>query len=186
MRPGIRLIWMGLLLSGFLSCQKEMSLGGIPQKDHNLVLHFKPVVQYDSVELEFGQPYTNFFNETFRVENFKFYVHGIQLINTDSGKIFTISADKYFLVDCADSAKSRIPIAVLPYQYNRIAFILGVDSARNVSGAQTGALEGGQMATKKAPARKKAAAKKAPAKKSTAKKSAAKKTTKKATAKKSE
>jgi hypothetical protein len=139
--PGLRLIWIGLLITGIVSCQKELHFDVEPQKDHNLVLHFKPVVQYDSNKLEFDQPYVNFFNQTFRVSNFQFYIHGIALINTDSGRIFQISADKYFLVDCKDSATARVQIAVLPFIYNRIAFILGVDSARNVSGAQTGALD---------------------------------------------
>ena len=139
--PGLRLICIGLLITGIVSCQKELHFDVEPQKDHNLVLHFKPVVQYDSNKLEFDQPYVNFFGQTFRVSTFKFYIHGIALINTDSGRIFTISADKYFLVDCKDSASARIQIAVLPFKYNRIAFMVGVDSARNVSGAQTGALD---------------------------------------------
>ncbi len=139
--PGLRLICMGLLLTGIISCQKELHFDAVPEKDHNLVLHFKPVVQFDSTELEFGASYTNFFGQSFTVQTFKFYINSIQLINTDSGKVFEISDDKYFLVDCADSAQSRIQIAVLPFKYNRIAFTLGVDSARNVSGAQTGALD---------------------------------------------
>lgn len=139
--PGLRLICIGLLMTGIISCQKELHFDAVPEKDHNLVLHFQPVVQYDSNNLEFGQPYVNFFNQAFTVETFKFYIHGIQLINTDSGKVFEISKNQYFLVDCSDSAKARIQIAVLPYPYNRIAFTIGVDSARNVSGAQTGALD---------------------------------------------
>lgn len=139
--PGFRLICMALLLTGLISCQKEIHFDAVPVKDHNLVIHFKPVVQYDSLDLVFGDPYTNAFGQTFRVQTFKFYIHGIQLINVDSGKIFQVPLDRYWLVDCADSALSRIQTAVLPYPYNRIAFTIGVDSARNVSGAQTGALD---------------------------------------------
>lgn len=141
MKPTLGLICVGLLITGIISCQKELHFDEVPQKDHNLVLHFQPVVQYDSNKLEFDQPYVNFFNQTFRVSSFKFYIHGIALINTDSNRVFQISADKYFLVDCKDSASATIQIAVLPYKYNRIAFVVGVDSARNVSGAQTGALD---------------------------------------------
>ena len=130
-----------LLLAGIISCQKELHFDKLPEKDHNLVLQFKPVVQYDSNDLVFGQSYTNFFNQAFTVNTFKFYIHGIELINTDSNKIFQISNDNYFLVDLSDSATARVQIAVLPYTYNRIAFTIGVDSARNVSGAQTGALD---------------------------------------------
>lgn len=139
--PGLRLIWIALLLTGIVSCQKELHFDAEPVKDHNLVLHFQPVVQYDSNKLEFDEPYVNFFGQTFRVSAFKFYIHGIALINTDSNKVFQISSDKYFLVDCIDSATARIQVAVYPFKYNRIAFMVGVDSARNVSGAQTGALD---------------------------------------------
>jgi hypothetical protein len=141
--PGFRLICMALMLTGFISCQKELRFDAEPVKDHNLVLQFVPVVQYDSNKLEIGKTYNNFFGQPFKVDNFKFYINSIKLINVDSGKVFEISDDKYFLVDCTnpDTVKARIQISVLPFKYNRIAFTIGVDSARNVSGAQTGALD---------------------------------------------
>lgn len=123
------------------SCQRELHFDPVPEPDHNILLRFKAVVQYDSAKMEFNTPYTNAFNETYSVKTFKFYVHGIQLINTDSGKTYEISRDKYYLINFADSISTIIPLSVLPYKYNRIAFILGVDSARNVSGAQTDALD---------------------------------------------
>ncbi len=130
-----------VLITGIISCQKELHFDKVPEKDHNLVLKFKPIVQYDSNALAFGTAYQNFFKESFTPTAFKFYIHGIQLINTDSNKVFQVSTDKYFLVDFSDSAKAILQVAVLPYTYNRIAFTVGVDSARNVSGAQTGALD---------------------------------------------
>lgn len=127
----------------FSSCKKEFSAEDVPippvVKDHNLLLKFKAVV--DTNALEFGKTYTNFFKQSYTVKTFKFYVHGIEMINTDSGRVFKTSADKYFLVDFADSTTASIKLSILPFQYNRISFVLGVDSARNVSGAQTGALD---------------------------------------------
>jgi hypothetical protein len=143
----LRLMPMPRLLTGLLivvlvtSCQKELHFDAEPENDHNIVLHFQPVVQYDTNKLEFGTVYKNYFNETFTVKTFKFYIHGIELINTDSGRTFRISGDQHFLVDCADSLSSLVKFAVLPFKYNRIAFTIGVDSAHNVSGAQTGALD---------------------------------------------
>lgn len=132
----------GLFLSAAIfSCQKELKFDKAPENDHNIVLKFKPVVQYDSVDLKFGTTYTNYFKEKYTPTAFKFYVHSFELINTDSGKVFRLPADKYYLVDFADSASTVINIAVLPYTYNRIAFTIGVDSAQNVSGAQTDALD---------------------------------------------
>ena len=128
------------------SCKKDFSAEDIPippvppvVKDHNLVLKFKGMV--DTNELEFGKSYTNFFRQAYSVKTFKFYIHGIEMINTDSNRVFKISADKYFLIDFSDSATTSIKLSILPYQYNRISFVLGIDSARNVSGAQTGALD---------------------------------------------
>lgn len=125
-----------------VSCQKELKWDKDPEPDHNLVLRFKPVVQYDSVELKFDTvTYQNFFNEAFTVKAFKFYIHAIELINTDSAKIFHVGDQKYFLVDFADTNAAILKLGVKPYKYNRIAFTIGVDSALNVSGAQTGALD---------------------------------------------
>lgn len=125
------------------ACKKDKSAEDVQQppvvKDHNLVLKFKAVI--DTVPLEFGKSYQNFFRQSFTVKTFKFYVHGIEMINTDSGKVFRTGADKYYLVDFSDSTTTELKLAVLPYQYNRLGITIGVDSARNVSGAQTGALD---------------------------------------------
>ena len=132
-----------LILSvAVISCQKELKMDVEEEPDHNVVLNFKPVVQYDSVDMKFDTvTYKNFFNEAFTVQAFKFYIHDIELINTDSNKVFRVGGDKYYLIDFADSVSAKLKLAVLPYKYNRIAFTLGVDSARNVSGAQTDALD---------------------------------------------
>ena len=130
-----------LLATAIFSCQKELKFDAEPVKDHNLVLKFKPVVKYDSVPLVFGTAYTNSFKEQFTPTAFKFYVHNIEMINTDSGKVFKLATDKYYLVDFADSASTEIKISIAPYVYNRISFTIGVDSAQNVSGAQKDALD---------------------------------------------
>ena len=108
------------------SCKKDYSAEDVvippTPKDHNLVLRFKALV--DTNELEFGANYRNFFKETYSVKTFKYYVHGIELINTDSNKVFRTSADKYFLVDFSDSNTTVLKLAVLPYKYNRISFTI--------------------------------------------------------------
>jgi hypothetical protein len=135
------LIGILVVLLASSSCQKQLYFDGEGQEDHNIILHFQPVVQYDSNKLKFGDTYKNFFNENFTVKTFKFYIHDIELINTDSGRTFRVGGEQTFLVDGADSLSSLVKFAILPYKYNRISFTIGVDSARNVSGAQTGALD---------------------------------------------
>jgi hypothetical protein len=137
-----KILMLAILSAGVISCQKELKFDPVEEPDHNLVLRFKPVVQFDSVEMKFDTvTYKNFFKEDFTVKAFKFYIHGIELINTDSNKTYPVGNDKYFLVDFADSNSIKLKLTVMPYKYNRIAFILGVDSALNVSGAQTDALD---------------------------------------------
>lgn len=139
--PGSFFLFAGLLMV-LTSCQKELNFDPVKEPDHNLVINFKAIV--DTSALEFGTEYRNFFDEPYKVSAFKFYVHAIQMINTDSGKVFELPKNKYYLVDFADSASTKIKIGVNPYKYNRIAFTIGVDSARNVSGAQTEALDPGK------------------------------------------
>lgn len=130
-----------LLTTAVISCQKELHFDKEPEKEHNLIIKFLPVATYDSVPLVLGKPAKNYFKEEYTPTAFKFYVHNFQMINTDSGKVFKLAQDKYYLVDFADSASTEIKIAILPYVYNRLTFTIGVDSARNVSGAQTDALD---------------------------------------------
>jgi hypothetical protein len=133
---------LGLLfVTAVFSCQKELHFDKEPEKDHNLILKFLPVATYDSVPLVLGQPYTNYFKEQYTPTGFKFYVHNFQMINTDSGRVFKPANDKYYLVDFSDSTTTEIKISIAPYVYNRISFTIGVDSAQNVSGAQTDALD---------------------------------------------
>ncbi|RYF92559.1 MAG: hypothetical protein EOO00_07140 [Chitinophagaceae bacterium] len=133
-----RLFFLLPVLAVLASCQKTVShdIGG---PEHNLTISFR--AQVDTMPLEFGTTYHNFFDEPYTVSAFKFYVHGIHFINTETEAVFEVAKDRYDLIDFADSASASIKIGVLPGKYNRIAFTIGVDSARNVSGAQTGALD---------------------------------------------
>ncbi len=124
------------------SCSKEYSATGgykAPSDSFNLSINFTPTC--DSVRLSFDSSYTNFWDEPFKVSAFKFYVSNFDLINTDSNRIYHVNPDKYFLVDAADSTTWSVKLAAVPFRYNRISFLIGVDSIKNVSGAQTGALD---------------------------------------------
>lgn len=123
------------------SCQKDVKNENTGQET-NLTIKFTPVVKYDSVRMYFDTTtYTNVWNENFVVTSFKFYIRAIRLSNSNTGKAFEIAADKYFLVDFKDSLSTLVKVGILPSNYNRLSFILGVDSTHNVSGAQTDALD---------------------------------------------
>jgi len=104
-----------------------------------------------SVELQFenvvsGQPlilgdtYFNAFGEDFKVTKFKYYITNIEFLNTVVGTHEKI-ANSYFLVDEQDALSKQITVLAPVGTYNAVSFIIGVDSIRNVSGAQSGALD---------------------------------------------
>ncbi len=120
---------------------KEYSGGNPRRGDFNLVLLFKPVVDNMPLLLD-SATYTNAWKETYSVNAFKFYVSGFRLIDTASGPEQPVNAGAYFLIDASDSATWMVKLsAPAGRRYNCISFTIGVDSAHNVGGAQTGALD---------------------------------------------
>lgn len=77
--------------------------------------------------------------DTLVINRFKYYVSHIQLTNT-TGKTI-IPENQYYLIDIANEKSSAVQIMVPEGSYTGIHFLLGVDSIRNVSGVQTGALD---------------------------------------------
>jgi hypothetical protein len=122
-----------------LSCQKETSSDHGVQTPENLQIYFKPIVGPDA--LVFGKTYTNAFAEDYSINTFKFYLHGIEFINLQKNISFRIDKNNHYLINVKDSGSSLIKLNVPLASYDRISFIIGVDSILNVSGAQTGALD---------------------------------------------
>lgn len=105
-----------------------------PEKT-NLIIHFRAVAGKEP--LVFGKTYSNGFGESYSIERFRFYICRIRFRGTAK----PVNKNDYFLIDFADSARSTISLYLAPGEYNSLEFLLGVDSIRNVSGAQTGALD---------------------------------------------
>jgi hypothetical protein len=121
-------------------CQKEAgNIDTVNTGKNNLLIRFNPIV--DGLPVQPTTVYLNYFNEPYRISQFKFYISAVDLINTETGTVHAIDRNNYFLIDAADSATWQVRVPVPPARYNQLAFIIGVDSARNVSGAQTGALD---------------------------------------------
>jgi hypothetical protein len=94
----------------------------------------------------FGAPidttiqYTNNNGEKFKISTFKFYVSLIEAVNS-SGNLRVAEKESYHLVDLADPNSQQFTVSLKNGIYDKLNFIIGVDSVRNVSGAQTGALD---------------------------------------------
>ena len=123
------------------SCKKERS-GGINSAPVNFQIAFKAVVDGDDLIL--GKIYKNSFAEEYSVKTFKFYIHGIELINTRTNTIARVEKNNHYLINPADPQGGLVQLSLPAGVYDRLNFIIGVDSIRNVSGAQTGALDPAQ------------------------------------------
>ncbi|OSZ82450.1 hypothetical protein CAP35_04050 [Chitinophagaceae bacterium IBVUCB1] len=82
--------------------------------------------------------YTNHLGDSFQISKFNYYVTNIKLIGGSN----YAEPESYHLVEESKSSSQVFTIKNIPNgTYTGISFMIGVDSLRNVSGAQTGALD---------------------------------------------
>lgn len=107
----------------------------------SLTLEFDNVVGGESLVLD-DSTYLNQNGDTFNVTMFKYYISNVKLYKAN-GDHYDVP-ESYYLVDASTPASSLINIANIPTgTYTSIEFMIGVDSTRNVSGVQSGALDPG-------------------------------------------
>lgn len=131
-----------VLSVALVSCKKKTEE---PADDHDHVHTAEPGTLQVEFEnnvngnpLVFGTNYVNANLDTFKVSMFKYYISNVVLTKDDNTTY--VQPESYFLVDHSTSTVISIP-NVPAGSYKSIKFTLGVDSARNSSGAQTGALD---------------------------------------------
>jgi hypothetical protein len=122
------------LIAILAGCSKEES---IEDPSYHVKLSFKPMV--NGLPLQSGTEYLNILGEDFTVSAFKIYLTNISL--NINGTQQAYEKESYHLVDGLDATTQSFTLALDKRQFNQLSFLVGVDSARNVSGAQTGALD---------------------------------------------
>jgi len=134
-----------MMILAFTGCNKDKASTPEPQplpvlpSTGSLTLFFEGIVGTSPLVFT-TQTYTNQAGNTYNITMAKYYISNIKLTKTDNS-VYTV-ANSYHLVDLADSLKSLVKLSGVPYgNYKAIEFMIGVDSTRNVSGAQTGALD---------------------------------------------
>lgn len=97
--------------------------------------------QVNSQPLVLGNStYINRLGEQYTVTTFKYYLSNFKLTKLDGSEVKF--PGNYYLVNEAVDESKTIEIKKVPLgDYKFVSFTLGVDSIRNVSGAQTGALD---------------------------------------------
>ena len=123
------------------SCKKTASEDPAPIPTGQFRIEFEHLVETNALEFNTANTqYTNNVSETFNVTTFKYYISNVVLI-ASNGLEYAVPKS-YFLVDASNDVKSLITLTNIPEaNYKKIRFTLGVDSTRNVSGVQTGALD---------------------------------------------
>ena len=83
--------------------------------------------------------YTNALGQQYNITKFKYYIGKIRL-RTTAGK--DVALPDYYLLNEEEPASRQITLKDAPAgQYASISFIIGVDSADNLTGLQSGALD---------------------------------------------
>ncbi|MCS6818756.1 MAG: hypothetical protein RMJ53_02570 [Chitinophagales bacterium] len=115
------------------SCKKDES----PEGNGNAEVEMENVWSAQSFAL--NTDYITAGNQTLKFTKLKYYVSNFVFIK-DDGTEYKVP-ESYYLVNAADPASSKLKFKDLPAgDYKGLRFIVGVDSIRNTSGAQEGAL----------------------------------------------
>jgi hypothetical protein len=129
----VGLLVMGLWMAGIFQTTAAQSVAS----NSMLTIQIIPVVGEKNWSLE--DAYTNALGETFSIDKCLFYLSNFAL-QSSSGKWYPIR-DSYFLVNISDSSSLQINLPGNISDVVSIQFLLGVDSAKNVNGIQSGVLD---------------------------------------------
>lgn len=120
-----------LLMAG---CQKA-----IPSKTGTVKITFRNMVNTTPMVLG-ATVYTNPFGETYTLSKFKYYISNVRL-GLSGVPTTAIEKESYHLVDQSVPGSLSFSFEAEENSFITLSFLIGVDSVRNVSGAQTGALD---------------------------------------------
>lgn len=114
-------------------CQKTIN-----SKAGTVKLSFRNMVNTSPMVL--ASTYTNPFGETYTITKFKYYISNVRLGLSGLPTTAT-EKESYHLVDQSLTGSLSFSFEADENSFVTLSFLLGVDSTRNVSGAQTGALD---------------------------------------------
>jgi hypothetical protein len=103
-------------------------------------VEFENVVGSVHVDVFGTTNYTNQMGEQFTVTKLKYYITNVELLKED-GSYYKVP-ESYYLIDESVTSMHKALLTDIPGGvYKGIRYMVGVDSTRNVSGAQEGALD---------------------------------------------
>lgn len=107
-------------------------------------MEFENVAGSTAVQLNSTTPYTTAAGDQFTITTLRYYISNIKLKRTDGTEF--VQPESYYLIDQGIENSRKFSIPNVPVgDYSGVTFTVGVDSVRNVSGAQIGALSPSDM-----------------------------------------
>ncbi len=127
-------ILVAVFITGLIACAKEESAEGdfVP-------VTFEIIHKTGGVPLQLNNPGVNPHGEPLTITKFAYYISNVKFLNSN-GQPVTLTPE-YYLVNEADPSSRQLVMDVPAGKYRAVEFLLGVDSTRNVSGIQSGALD---------------------------------------------
>lgn len=125
-------------LTLIVSCKKHKKETETPQTD-TVRFQVKHIWQ-DSLSFELNTDLANpLTGDTLNFTNFRYYLSNIRLKKADGS--WWAQPDSYFLLNLENTLNPSIELSGVPFgEYTEVSYVLGVDSLKNVSGAQSGDL----------------------------------------------
>ncbi len=133
---------IGLFLLG--SCSKDNNSPatgkGTAQLKFENYAGTEPLVLYTNGLPGQDYPYVNANGDSFNVNLYKYYISNVRLVKEGGGEYAEV--ESYHLINQANPSSLSFNMTDVPEgNYTAVKLLMGVDSARNVSGAQTGDLD---------------------------------------------
>jgi len=143
MKATIKFIAIAVLFTGFISCKKDTKEPEPNPEPTPVATTGTLKIQFDhlvgTTPLVLNQNYLNPKLDTFKVSKLKYYISNIVITKNDNSTF--VEPESYYLLDASNPLSTVLTLTNVPFaSYKSISFMLGVDSARSASGAQTGAL----------------------------------------------
>jgi hypothetical protein len=104
---------------------------------YNVKIHLQHTVGSQSFSA--GTNYINPMGEQYKLDKFHYYFTNVSL--GQNGNALDKEKESYHLIKAESTAPNAFTFPVSANTHNQLQFIIGVDSARNVSGIQSGALD---------------------------------------------
>jgi hypothetical protein len=127
---------IGLCFMSLVACKKEKTTTTTAE---NFAVNIGISNKVGTANFIANTNFTNPFGEQFKLTKFQYYISNVFLLKQGSTLIHP-ETESYHLIK-AENGNTNFSFNIKNKDVNQIKFLIGVDSTRNVSGAQTGALD---------------------------------------------